>query len=106
MHDVWPETQMLEQGEGSAREESKTDVIVVVTVDRRTAEELRRFKQVSRRSCSIAVPEANQMNLATPLNPNVFNRATIQQRAIDLLVQWQDQLRVDIQVVQCFWQCT
>ena len=78
MYDVGLKTQMFEQGEGSAREESETNVIVVVTVDCRAREELVRFEQVRRRSRGIAIPETNVMNLPAPLDANVLDRAAVQ----------------------------
>ena len=86
---------MFQQSQGSAREESETNVIVVVAVDCRTREELVRFKQIRWRSRCIAIPKTNVMNLPAPLDANVLDRTAVQQRAIDLFIQREDKLRVD-----------
>jgi hypothetical protein len=71
-------------------------VVVVVTVDVRTREELGRFEQVSRRAGHITIPETNLMNLAAPLHANVLHRTAVQKRAIDLIVEREDKLGVYI----------
>src|SRR5215212_9547267 len=95
---------MFEQRERGAREESETNVVVFEAVDRRTCEELWRVEQVSRCARGITEQKTNQMNLAAPLNAHVVDSAAIQQRSIDLLVKWKDELRVDIQLSQSFRQ--
>ena len=72
----------LEQCECGAREECETNVIVVVTVDRRTCKEFGRFKKVRGRACCVAKPEAHVMNLTAPFNANVLDRTANIERSI------------------------
>src|SRR5829696_6514468 len=96
MHNIGLPVERLQQSKCGTREESKPNMIVAVPVDVRTREELRCFKQISRSSCRIAKPETNIVNLTTPLHANVFDRAAVQQQTVDLIVERQDELRVDI----------
>src|SRR5262245_52516121 len=86
----------LEQSEGGTRKESEANVVVAVAVNGRTREELRRFEQVCRRACRVAVPETNLMNLAAPLDAYVLYSSAVQECAIDLIVKWEDELGVDV----------
>src|ERR1041385_1808184 len=79
-------------------------MVVFVAVDLRTREKIRRFEQIRWCTRGIAIPEANLMNVAAPLNAHVLDRAAIQQRAIDLLVKRKDELRVDIETRERFRQ--
>ena len=79
-------------------------MIVAVSVDGWTCEELRRFEQVSWSTRRIAIPEANVVNLAAPFDTNVLNRATVQEQPIDLIVEWEDELRVDFLLDERFRQ--
>src|SRR5678816_3231398 len=106
VYDVGLESQMLEQCERGAREESETNVVVTEAVDCRTCEELRCVEQVSRRARGIAEQKANLVNFAAPLDAHVLNGAAIQQRAINLLVKRKDELRIDIEILQRFRQST
>src|SRR5688572_948998 len=103
MNDVRSPVEIFEQRECGAREKGETNMVVVVAVDGRAGEEFRNFEQVSRPSGLVAIPEPNLMNLTAPLNSNVLNRPPVEQFAIYLIVERENEPGIDSVIGECFW---
>src|SRR5829696_9219175 len=78
VHDVRRAVEILEQRKRSTRKEGETRVVVTVTVNGGTGEELRRREQVGWGSGRVAIQKTDVVNLAAPLNADVLDSTSVQ----------------------------
>ena len=71
-------------------------MVVTVPINSGSGKEVGGIYEVRRRTCDVALVHTDQSNLTAPFDVHIFNWFAIDQVAINLIIQWQYESRVDV----------